>query len=157
MESILDELKVKLQGKVLILGIGNTLRRDDGFGSILARAIRGKIKQKVVDVKTVPENYLGLIVKNNPDTILIIDAVDFKEKPGAIRIFSLKDVLTSNLFFTHNLSPHLLINFLNENLKANIIFLGIQPKIVTFGRGLTKELKETKIQLQDFFTRIDGQ
>jgi hydrogenase 3 maturation protease len=156
MESVLDELKVKLQGKVLILGIGNPFRKDDGFGSILAKSLKDKIKQKVIDVKTTPENYLGSVVKNHPDTILIIDAVDFKEKPGAIRIFSCKDILTSNLFFTHNLSPYLLINFLKESLKANIIFLGIQPKQVNFGKGLTQELKKMKIRLEHFFKNLYG-
>ena len=82
---MLEHLKSHLKGKVVILGIGNTLRSDDGAGSILASRIRDKAPYIVYDCGASPENYLGKIVQDKPDTVLIIDAADFGAKPGGSR------------------------------------------------------------------------
>lgn len=51
---ILDYLKSHLKGKVVILGIGNTLRSDDGVGSILASCIKDKVSYTVYDIGVSP-------------------------------------------------------------------------------------------------------
>ncbi|MBM3255213.1 MAG: hydrogenase 3 maturation endopeptidase HyCI, partial [Candidatus Omnitrophica bacterium] len=71
---MLSHLKAHLSGKVIILGIGNTLRSDDGAGSILANRIKDKVHFQVFDSGPTPENYLEKIIKENPDNILILDA-----------------------------------------------------------------------------------
>lgn len=84
--SKLLRLKSHLKGKVLILGIGNTLRSDDGLGSILANRLKDKVPFKVIDAGTTPENYLEKIVKEKPESMIIIDAVDFGGVPGEFRL-----------------------------------------------------------------------
>jgi len=84
--NVLEDLKSHLQGKIIILGIGNTLRSDDGAGSILANRIKDKVPFIVFDVGISPENYLDKIIKERPDTILIIDTGDFGGKPGELRV-----------------------------------------------------------------------
>jgi hydrogenase 3 maturation protease len=155
--STLKQLKDQLKGnKIIILGIGNILRRDDGFGSHLVRQLKGNIKAKVINGESVPENYLGSIAKEKPDLILIVDAVDFSDKPGTIRLFAPNQIKTTHLFATHNLSCQLLINFLQSQTKVDILFLAVQPKDISLGEGLSEELKESSERLKDALIKILG-
>ncbi|MDD5506213.1 MAG: hydrogenase maturation protease [Candidatus Omnitrophica bacterium] len=149
--STLEHLRLHLTGKVVILGIGNTLRRDDGIGSLLAQMIHTKVPYLVYDAASSPENYLGKIIKDKPDNIIIIDAVDYGAKPGGFSLLEAEDVETTNLFATHNASISLTINYLKNNLKVDIIILVIQPKSIAFGEGLSRELEETLNTLGEWF------
>lgn len=151
---MLDHLKAHLKGKVVILGIGNTLRSDDGLGSILAERIKGKVPWIVYDAGESPENYLGKIIKDNPDNIIIIDAVDFGGKPGEFRVLEASQIKTANLFSTHNASISLTINYLQSNLKADIIILIIQPKDINLGDNLSPEVHRALEKLESFFFEI---
>ena len=148
---MLDHLKLHLVGKVVIVGMGNTLRNDDGVGSIIASHIKDKVPYLVYDTGPTPENYLGKIIKDKPDNIVIIDAVDFGGKPGEFRIVEGEDIKTVNLFSTHNASISLTINYLQSNLKVDIIILIIQPKNIGFGDILSPEIKETINILESWF------
>lgn len=149
----LDHLKAHLKGKVVIIGIGNTLRGDDGVGSLLASWIKDKIPYTVYDVATSPENYLGKIIKDKPDNLVIIDAVDFGAKPGEFSLLEAQDLKATNLFCTHNASIGLTINYLQSNLKVDIIILIIQPKTILFSENLSPEVNATLDKLEDWFLR----
>ncbi|MDO8661870.1 MAG: hydrogenase maturation protease [Candidatus Omnitrophota bacterium] len=144
--------KLDLSGKVVILGIGNTLRSDDGVGSILVTRIQGKVPYIVYDGSLSPENYLGKIIKDKPDIILLIDAVDFSGQAGEFRVFEGEDIQTVNFFSTHDASISLAISYLKNSLKAvDIMILAIQPKILAFGDQLSPEIAKTLEKLEGWF------
>jgi hydrogenase 3 maturation protease len=148
----LSHLKLHLAGKVLILGIGNTLRSDDGIGSILAVRLQDKIPHIVYDAGSSPENYLGKIIKDKPDTILLIDAVDFGGKAGEIRMLEGEDIQTVNFFSTHDASISLAISYLKNSLKdVGIFVLAIQPKILAFGDKLSPEISKALKEIEEWF------
>ena len=153
---ILDELKLKLKGKVLLLGMGNPLKSDDGLGTVLCARLRGRLKAEVFAAGVVPENYLSKIVRLKPDTILIIDAADFAGVPGEIRLFSPMQIQSLNFFSTHNMSPSLMINYLQDSTQAQIVFLAIQPKYIGFGESLSSEIGRSFLKLEDFFLESFG-
>lgn len=140
-----------LSGKVVVVGIGNTLRSDDGIGSLVAARINGKTPFLVFDSGINPENYLGKIIGENPATVVIVDAVDFGGRPGEIRVLEPKDFKTSNLFCTHNASISVVINFLQENLPLDIIILAVQPKSIVFGDKLSPEVTLALSTLENWF------
>jgi hydrogenase 3 maturation protease len=152
----LEHLKEHLKGKVVILGIGNTLRSDDGVGSLLATRIKDAVHYTVYDAGSSPENYLGKIVKDNPETVVLIDAVDYGGKPGEFRVVEPGDIQTVNFFSTHNASISLAINYLKSKIQADIIILIIQPKSVVFGESLSPEIDGTLNSLEGWF-REQGQ
>jgi hydrogenase 3 maturation protease len=152
---MLGHLKSHLNGKVIILGIGNTLSSDDAAGSILASRIKDRVPYVVYDAGANPENYLGKIIKDKPDNIVIIDAVDFGAKPGDYVVLEGDDIKTANLFATHNASISLTINYLKNNLKADIIVLAIQPKTVAFGDKISKEVENALTKLEDWFNAAE--
>ncbi len=145
------QLESRLKGKVVILGIGNPLRSDDGVGSILASRIKDKVPFTVFDAGVSPENYLEKTIREKPDTVLLIDAVDFGGKPGEFKFLEASRIKTVNLFSTHNASISLSINYLQNNFKADIITLIIQPKTIVLGDKLSPELIRTLGVLEDLF------
>ncbi|MBP7835890.1 MAG: hydrogenase maturation protease [Candidatus Omnitrophica bacterium] len=148
----LEHLKLHLTGKVLLLGIGNNLRSDDGIGSLLAVRLQGKLPYIVYDASSSPENYLGKIIKDEPDTILLIDAVDFGGEAGEIRLLEGEDIQTVNFFSTHDASISLAISYLKNSLKHTGIFiLAIQPKILAFGDKLSPEITQALEKIERWF------
>ncbi|MEI6630985.1 MAG: hydrogenase maturation protease [bacterium] len=152
---MLSHLKAHLSGKVIILGIGNTLRSDDGAGSILANRIKDKVSFKVFDSGPTPENYLEKIIKENPDNILILDAADFGGSPGEYRVIEADELRTVNFFSTHNASITLTINYLKSSIKADIIILIIQPKTIVFSDILSEEVSKTLDFLEGWLDAAD--
>ncbi|MBF0511007.1 MAG: hydrogenase maturation protease [Candidatus Omnitrophica bacterium] len=145
------DLKDILKGKVVIVGIGNPLRSDDGAGVELVRRLSGQIDAVCIDAGTSPENYLGKISKLNPDVVLFIDAVDLNQKPGTYRVLEKEDLLQRG-FSTHDISPKILIEQLraySTNLK--IYMLGIQPQSLEFGTGLSLSVEKTVDELVKHF------
>jgi hydrogenase 3 maturation protease len=144
-------IKENLNAKVLILGIGDTLRSDDGVGSLLARRLEGRTPYIVYDSNLSPENYLGKIVKDKPQIVLLVDAVDFGGRPGEFRVFESGDIVSPQFFSTHNASLSLVIDYLKANLVARIILLAVQPKVLDFGESLSTEVNKTLETLTGWF------
>ena len=129
------------KGKIVIVGIGNPLRGDDGFGPAFIERLKGKISASCLDVGTAPENYLGTIAKQNPDTILFVDAVHLDLEPGQYEILKAPDILKSG-FTTHDISPVMFIRYLESQTKADIYMLGVQPQNISFGREMSDRVKK---------------
>ncbi len=147
LDSVLTRLSKLLDSRSVILGIGNTLRQDDGFGSSLAKNLKGKIKLKVWDAGTSPENFLGVVVKQKPSTVLFVDAVDFGGEPSDIRLFDSEEVRTRNFFTTHDTSLTMLFDFLKKEGSTELFLLAVQPKSIGFGETMSQEVEKC---LQEF-------
>ncbi|MFH1198938.1 MAG: hydrogenase 3 maturation endopeptidase HyCI, partial [Candidatus Omnitrophota bacterium] len=148
---MLEHLKAHLTGKVIILGMGNPLRNDDAAGSLLAQRIKDKVPFTVWDAGSSPENYLGRIIKENPDNLVIFDSADFGACAGEYRVFDAEEVKTTNFFTTHNSSLALVINYLQSQIKTDIIILAIQPKAVIFGDKISPEMESALNKLESWF------
>jgi len=145
------DLKNILKGKVVLLCLGNIARGDDGVGPHIASAIKGNIPYEVIDAGVVPENYTGVVRKLNPDTILIIDAIQFEGAPGEIRIFKGEDLRTGKIS-THDVSPKLLIEYLASSTNAKIYILGIKPTSNKLGDGLSEVVAESVKKVERLLT-----
>jgi len=143
-------LKDLLKGKVVIVCIGNRDRGDDGIGPHLADAIKGKTSHEVIDTGVTPENYTGVITKLKPDTIVLVDAIQFEGAPGEIKVFKGDDLRTGKIS-THDVSPKLLIEYLKSSTDAEIYVLGINPKSNKLGQGLSKEAEKALEEAKSIF------
>ncbi len=129
--------------KVVILGVGNELRGDDGIGVFLAGELEKELRnpEGIMIIKTqVPENFITPIMEFRPGKIIILDSADFKEKPGSFRVIKENEILQF-LISTHNMPLTVFLKAL-EKLKAEKILIGIQPKNLNFGEGLSREVRE---------------
>jgi hydrogenase maturation protease HycI len=134
--------------ETVIVGIGNTLKGDDGAGPGVCSILKGKVTAEIIDASTAPENYIAKIVKMSPKKLLIIDAVDFGATAGTVKIFSIDDLRQLTLS-THCLSPHLFIEAIKSEINVEVIFIGIQPAHLQFGSGLSKQVAGTTTALAD--------
>ena len=135
-----------LKGKTVFVGVGNTLRGDDGLGPFMVELLKERGVSSCINAGEVPENYFGNIVRENPDTVVIIDAVQLFYEPGAYRVLSEEEILETG-FSTHTLSPVLFMRRLREVIDGDIFLLGIQPLHIEFGEGLSHEVEQSLHEL----------
>jgi hydrogenase 3 maturation protease len=145
---------LKNSQNLVILGIGNDMRGDDGLGSLLARKLMNMLKDnqyvKVYDGGTVPENFTGAIKRDNPSHIIVIDAVEMNEKPGNIRLIA-KNEIANYSISTHALPLSFLIRYLESASGAQIVLLGIQPKNLDLTNIISSEVEKSITYLLKMF------
>ncbi len=131
-----------LRGRVCLFGFGNRMWRDDGIGSRVAEALdTNETSVSAVDGGFVPENHLERVVACQPDTILMIDAVDFGATAGELRLLQADDVVLSAIS-THAGSPQMLAKYLQARCGAQVGLLAIQPGDTGEGEKLSPRLDE---------------
>ncbi len=135
-----EDLKNLLQDndkRILFVGIGNLLKKDDGAGVYISSGITKRTNIEALTVEVSLENYIGKISRIDPDILVLIDCVEMGSAPGTYRLMpvSLIDDLTFN---THNIS----LKRLSEFFSMPVYLLGIQPEKIDFGENLSYLVKE---------------
>jgi hydrogenase 3 maturation protease len=143
----LDRLTNHLQGRVVIVGVGNRLKGDDGFGPAMIERLRGRVDVPLFDCGTVPENYIEPIRREQPQTILVLDAADFSARPGT---FTLVDSSRwgGGGFSSHSLSLKLFADMVMQETETKVMLLAIQPQWLGFGDNMSPEVIEACRQLE---------
>lgn len=130
--------------RVVLVGVGNPLRRDDGVGVELIHMLKGKVSEHVylIDSETVPEDFIEPILEFKPTHILIIDAALMETESGSVKLYE-RWAEAEVSISTHMLPIQVFCGYLSEATKAKIAMLLIQPENTDFGEGLTPELERT--------------
>jgi hydrogenase 3 maturation protease len=136
------QLAAALQGKVVVMGIGNPTRGDDAAGSYLAQGIHPAPGVSVIDAQDVPENYLGEVMQFRPDAVVLIDAVEMGFAPGSVAILDMKQIAGS-LPCTHRVPISLLADYMERETRARISLMAIQPRKTTFLGTMSTEVAES--------------
>ncbi len=127
--------------RIVIVGIGNTLRGDDGAGVAVVQGLqaRGCARATLIDAGTAPENYLGAIARLQPDEVILIDAAAMGAAPGTTRRLAVADARWTSLS-THAASLQLCVTFLRAETQADIQLVGIQPGTRALGAALSADV-----------------
>lgn len=137
-----------LKGKVVIVGIGNVLRGDDGFGPALIEKLQGSVDVCLIDAGTAPESYAGKLIKEKPDVILLVDAVHLGLPAGGWDLLEESEIMKSGLT-THDLSPRLLIEYVKRETNAAIYLLGVEPKNVSLGEEMSEPVRKALDEISE--------
>ena len=122
-----NRLLALLDPDTVLIGIGNEISGDDGFGPELAKRLKPFLGERAIDGGLAPENWTGPISKLGPKILVIADAVDFGGEPGDISIVD-PDDLESGLPATHGPGFSPLLFFLKNALpKLETFILAVQP------------------------------
>ena len=137
-----------MKKKIGVIGLGNPLRRDDGIGLLLLLYLQKNKKTlsktiEFIDGGTSGMNLIHLL--GNYDTVLLLDAVDFNGTPGQLKKFTLDEIKNQKIqLFLSTHEPDFLTVFtmLKEFKKTppHLVILGVQPKDISHGTGLSKEV-----------------
>ena len=125
--------------RLAVVGIGQTLRGDDGAGpAVIGRlaALPPHEALLLVDAGHAPENCLGPIIRFRPDVILLIDAARGGNEPGAV-VWLRPEEAEGRGGSTHTLSLAMLGGYLVAESGAVVHIVGIEPASVAFGEGLS--------------------
>jgi hydrogenase 3 maturation protease len=122
----------------LLLGIGNSLKGDDGAGNFVATLIHGP-GWIALDCGTVPENFTGKVREISPELLVLVDAAEMNIPPGKFRVVAPEDIDDVS-FGTHALPLRLLIDYVRPH-AGRILFIGIQPEQIGLGAGLSPAVK----------------
>lgn len=139
-----------IRGKTVIVGIGNPLRADDGFGPALIARLQGKVDAICIDAGNAPENYLGRIVKEAPDTIVLLDVAYMGIDAGHYRFLQPEEIAQHGLT-THSMSTRMSIEFLRTATPANIIMIAVQPQRLALGEAMSAPVHEALDTIERLF------
>lgn len=133
--------------KVLIIGVGNRMRADDAVGPMAIDKLQQSADLPsnwiLVDAGEVPENALGLVDKENPDKVLLIDACDWEAKPGEVRFFTEEEILKLpiRMLSTHGVPLSFWVKMTKvDHPELKIELLGVQAKSLEFNAALTPQV-----------------
>ena len=137
-----EQLAEALRGTVVVMGIGNPCRGDDGAGSIVAGKTNGAPGVRVIDAQEVPENYLRQVVDWHPDNVVLIDSVNLKSTPGSVAFLE-RDQTASYWPSTHRLPINLLMNYLERETRARTLLVAIQPDQTAFSQSMSEAVSSS--------------
>jgi hydrogenase maturation protease len=137
------------RGAAVVLGIGNVLWADEGFGVRAVEALHAAYAFPA-DVLLLDGGTLGLNLYEYVAAarrVLVFDAIDFHLPPGTLKV--LRDAEVPAWGRT-KLSPHqtgfndvLALAQLNGHAPETIVAIGVQPvELSDFGGSLTEPVKE---------------
>jgi hydrogenase 3 maturation protease len=139
-----DELRNFISGasRIAILGIGNDLRSDDGLGlCIIEKLSIDDPRVMIENVGSVPEGFARPLAEFGVDRVIMVDAADMKKSPGHIELIT-KDRIGGVNISTHSMPLSFLMMYLEQETGGKTVLVGIQPKNIQFGEGLTLEIQE---------------
>lgn len=138
----------RLAGKRFgVVGVGNVFRGDDGAGPALIALLMARgARFPMADAAEVPENYSGWVVKQGLEAVVFVDAVAFDGAPGEWRVVEI-DELMHSASSTHRMSLHYLIRYLKEQWRGESLLVGVQPKSLKLGEGLSPEVESAVADL----------
>lgn len=133
--------------KIAILGIGNDLRTDDGFGLFVVNHLKIESSDLLVkNVGSVPEAFARNLAEFGAKRVILIDAADMQKPPGHIELVT-KDRIGGIAISTHSMPLSFLMTYLEQETGGKTILLGVQPMNIQFGEGLTPEIKAVAVEI----------
>ena len=138
---------------ILIIGIGNTLMKDDGVGVfavkelvkkyILPQGVEVIIAGSMVGIELIP--YL-----QNREKVLFVDALDMDAPAGTIKVISDKEITShAHTLLQEKVSVHqiglselIATMLLIGDRPKEICLIGIKPQEISIGEELSKPLQQ---------------
>ena len=137
-----------MQRKTLVLGLGNLLVSDEGFGVQAVRRLEERYEFSE-DVELVDGGTQGLKllpILEDADRIVILDAVDVSKPPGSLVRIGWSDVHRA---LPVKISPHqetvtevLALLELRRGEPSGFQIVGVQPRSLEMGLDLSPEVEQ---------------
>jgi hydrogenase 3 maturation protease len=147
-----EDLKAALeavvgQGRVYVLGLGNTDRADDGAGVLIAQALMKPFPAYSFSEHEGAEGtVLDISEKDEQAAVLFIDAADLHESPGTIRVVKKENIRDTEIT-THRVAVALMASLLEKTGKRAAVIC-IQPKTIEFRGKVSKEVRSASRRLE---------
>ncbi len=121
--------------EVLVVGCGNVLFKDDGFGPAAIKELEEQLDEKPlpdnvmpIDAGTSAPHYIFSLPNPMWKKIIILDIADFEGEPGDIKILSKEDVPQGKYQDPHSVS---VADPLDELEEVEIVIIACKPEKVS--------------------------
>jgi hydrogenase maturation protease len=136
----------RLNGRAVVIGVGNSFRRDDGVGIAAARRLRPKAPPAIVIKECGGEATALIDAWQGADIAVVVDAVFADEPPGSVLRF---DALACPpprelfQFSSHTLGVVEAIELARaiDKLPPRLIVYGVVGREFSAGEGLTTRVE----------------
>lgn len=135
------------ENSILLIGIGNEFRGDDGVGIRVVRLVQQQIPK--IDTLEVSSDILQVLDHWKNRSVVIVDAVFHPQyTPGDILIFKNIDEISLNqevLTSSHNINlfEALELGKVLEKLPISILLIGVAGRSLSFENSLSKEVEDS--------------
>lgn len=138
-------MSAKDKRPIVVIGIGNEFRKDDGAGLAVARRLKEKLPRGI-DIREGLADGIALIdIWKNAHAVFVVDAVQADGKPGTLYRWEANDEPLSTCFThssTHSVS---LVDALSlarvlDRLPNRVVVYGIEGKSFETGKGLSPQV-----------------
>ncbi len=136
--------------RYILMGIGSELQGDDGVGNKIAREFKSE-GWLSLQCETVPENFAGVVEREKPQVLVLVDAAEMGIAPGEFRLLP-KERLNSTVVGTHGMPLKQLVSRL-ERHSGKIFFIGVQPGKIRFGENLSAQAEVAKRKLLEILEK----
>ena len=134
-----------LQPQILVVGVGNPYRHDDGIGIEIIKILKTENNPNLVVLDAGTDGLSLFDQLFLYERAIIIDAVFMGEISGTVKLFSPKEVrsqINSDALSTHGFGLAELLKLVEEfAIKTEIKIIGVQPENTDFGEGLSDVVK----------------
>jgi hydrogenase maturation protease len=137
---------------IVIIGIGNLLKQDDGIGLHAVRYLQGKVPEGVelVEGSTYAADLLPALESRS--TAIFIDGLEAGEEPGAVFRFTPQELLrprSKRSISVHDFGVLELLDaaLLLDQSPDEIVIIGVQVKELGTGIELSEELERALPQI----------
>lgn len=129
--------------RVVLVGVGNEMRADDGVGPKIIQLLEEKPLENVLllNTETVPESFTSKVTGFEPSHVLLIDAANFRGEVGDTKMITSAQI-GGQAVSTHSLPLTIFISVIENGLDLEVMLLGIQPRTIDFYAPMTPEIEE---------------
>jgi len=144
--------------RIVVIGIGNPLMGDDGFGVEVVEKLKGKVPNFVELYKYEVLNFQVLNVIENSDVAIIIDVIKSNGNPGDIYVVDFKELNRryGRITSLHDLDIVKIIEVgrFVYNLPEKIVIVGVEPERIEFGIGLSEPVRKVIPKVIDLIINL---
>ena len=136
--------------EILVIGCGNILFKDDGFGPAVTEAMEEQFKDNelpdnvmILDAGTGGPHYIFSLPNELWKKLIVVDVVEFGAEPGTLRKFDVSELPEGSYENVHSWPVSQPLHELSETYE--VIVIGCQPESVSapdVALGLTKNVED---------------
>ncbi|WP_225829874.1 hydrogenase maturation protease [Streptomyces sp. NK08204] len=143
-----------MTGRVVVIGVGNPFRRDDGVGPAVVEALRGRVPDGTVLAVSDGEPGRMLDLWHGADTVVVVEAVRTRpSRPGRLHTLSAAEAAAHprGSASTHALGPGecLALAEALDRLPRAFVMHAVEVSDLGLGTGLSEPVRASLPALVD--------
>jgi hydrogenase maturation protease len=146
-----------MKSKILIVGVGNPLRHDDGIGCEIIKILRIENNSNFTLLDAGTDGFVIFDQLPLYKKVIIIDAVSMGENSGAVKLFTPPEAklkIKNDALSTHGFGLAQVLKLVEAlAIATEIKIIGMQPQNINFGEGLSDVVKDGISQILDLIKK----